>query len=219
MWAEMAQEKKTTIPTLIRQLTYKIAEGVNVNRTPREKCPTYKEITGRTYVSVNLLRRLKATRTRKALTATQSSCSTVLCIWFTRLPVRAATAVAIWRSTRAAPTSQCLVVSTTMGTKETPCEAQVCAIYRWVSFCRVYASAAAPALLLAKARVSCRWCAAMAKLSAAGPPANAGRKTSAGWRGADWMSTGDWGSRSPGRSFSGLKPTFSAHAWTISRTA
>ena len=82
-----------------------------------------------------------------------------------------------------------------MGTKETPCEAQACAVCRWASFCRSYASAAAPALLLAKARVSCRWCAVMAKSSAAGPPANAGRKISAGRRRADWVSSGDWGSK------------------------
>jgi hypothetical protein len=145
----MAQEKKTSTPTLVRRSTCKTAEGANVNRTPREnpqeKCPTYKEITGRTYISVNSLRRLKAARTRKDLTTTRSSCSTELCIWSAKLPVRAATAVAIWRSTRAVPTSQCPVVSTTMGTKETPCEAQVCAIYRWVSFCRVYRRSPCPA--------------------------------------------------------------------------
>jgi hypothetical protein len=138
IWTKILQKRKIIPPT---QSILGYEHHYNYSEQSTGKNPKYKETNGRTFAAANSLRRLKTALIRRNLIIPQNSGSIEFCLWSAKSPIWVARARAIWRSTRAVSTSRFPVTSTTMGTKETPCEAQAWTVSRWAPFYRAYASA------------------------------------------------------------------------------
>ena len=101
-------------------------------------------------------RRRRAARARLERITTLRSWRKVVKAHPASSPLRTAAACAMRFKMRMAPSSQHPVGSATIGKNRIPCCWQVCAVARYAALCCAYAAAAAPGVVLAMAKVSCR---------------------------------------------------------------